>query len=152
MGLRLHFSESSSAWLHHKILPTPVYFIGMESAEVVEQNDSSNDANESDSNAIRNELSSASIYGKGLEPPVLGSFYRAPDIPKKYIEPIVLDTSLPYVSMPLSITWHSMVCGGSIQIWMQLRLLYLCRQMVLLRNTFMTNLFPDSYLHASENS
>lgn len=78
----------------------------MESTEVVEQNDSSNDVNESDLNSTRNEVSSASIYGKGLEPPILGSSFRAPDIPKKYIEPIVLDTSLPYVSTSLSITWH----------------------------------------------
>ena len=96
--------KSSLAWLHIKILTTPVCFIGMESTDVVEQNDSSNDVNESNLNRVRSEVSSASIYGNGLEPPILGSSYRAPDIPKKYIEPIVLDTSLPYVSMSSSIT------------------------------------------------
>ncbi|KAF3419813.1 hypothetical protein E2986_08507 [Frieseomelitta varia] len=86
----------------------------MESTEVVEQNDSSNDANESDLNSVRSEVSSASIYGKGLEPPILGSSYRAPDILKKYIEPIVLDTSLPYVSMSSSITLYGLRLGGGL--------------------------------------
>lgn len=82
----------------------------MENAEVIEQNDSwSNDLNDSDLHGIRKEVSSASIYGNGLESPILGSSFRVPDIPKRYIEPIALDTSLPYVSMSLSITWYSMV-------------------------------------------
>ncbi|XP_043523540.1 WD repeat-containing protein on Y chromosome [Frieseomelitta varia] len=80
----------------------------MESTEVVEQNDSSNDANESDLNSVRSEVSSASIYGKGLEPPILGSSYRAPDILKKYIEPIVLDTSLPYIPIYTHLKTHDL--------------------------------------------
>ncbi|XP_012236496.2 uncharacterized protein LOC105680272 [Bombus impatiens] len=70
----------------------------MENAEVIEQNDSwSNDLNDSDLHGIRKEVSSASIYGNGLESPILGSSFRVPDIPKRYIEPIALDTSLPYI-------------------------------------------------------
>lgn len=44
------------------------------------------------------EISSASFYGKDLGSSILGRSYRAPDIPRQYIEPTVLDTSLPYVS------------------------------------------------------
>ncbi|KAK9301180.1 hypothetical protein QLX08_006395 [Tetragonisca angustula] len=80
----------------------------MESTDVVEQNDSSNDVNESDLNRVRSEVSSASIYGNGLEPPILGSSYRAPDIPKKYIEPIVLDTSLPYIPIYTHLKTHDL--------------------------------------------
>lgn len=131
------------------------YFIRMESTEVVEENDSSNDVNESDLNSIRNEVSPALIYGKDLllEPPILGSSYRAPDIPKKYIEPIVLDTSLPYVSMSLSITWYSMVCVFEAGKFKSERSSRLKSELliVLSRNTFMTNLLSDSYLHAFEN-
>ncbi|XP_017793189.1 PREDICTED: WD repeat-containing protein on Y chromosome-like [Habropoda laboriosa] len=70
----------------------------MENTETIDKNDQwSNDPNVSDLNDTRNEVSSALIYGNGLKPPILGSSYRVPDIPTKYIEPTVLDTSLPYI-------------------------------------------------------
>lgn len=135
----------------------------MENTEVMEQNDSwSNDLNDWDLNGIRNEVSSASIYGDGLESPILGSSFRVPDIPKRYIEPIALDTSLPYVSMSLSITWYSMVFvleAGIFKSEYRRRLFYLYCYLKseLVIDRFMVEylydkfIFPDSSLYTFEN-
>ncbi|XP_017763710.1 PREDICTED: uncharacterized protein LOC108553350 [Eufriesea mexicana] len=70
----------------------------MENTGVIEQNDPwSNDLNESDLNDTPNEISPTLIYENDSELSVLGSSYRVPDILKKHIEPIVLDTSLSYI-------------------------------------------------------
>ncbi|CAK9825592.1 hypothetical protein ANTRET_LOCUS3568 [Anthophora retusa] len=70
----------------------------MENTETINKNDQwSNDPNVSNLNDARNEVSSSLIYGNVLKPSILGSSYRVPDIPTKYIEPAVLDTSLPYI-------------------------------------------------------
>ncbi|XP_054004109.1 WD repeat-containing protein on Y chromosome-like isoform X2 [Hylaeus anthracinus] len=66
----------------------------MENADVIEEKDLAlADSNESDSS----DNETTFIYGKSLRPPILGSFYRVPDISKKYIEPTILDTSLSYI-------------------------------------------------------
>ncbi|XP_034183420.2 WD repeat-containing protein on Y chromosome [Osmia lignaria lignaria] len=63
---------------------------------------------ESSLNDTENEISSASIYGKGLGSSILGRSYRAPDIPKRYIEPTVLDTSLPYIPVYTHLKIHDL--------------------------------------------
>lgn len=67
----------------------------------IKQNDSlSNDLNESNLRDDRNEISPILTF-ENSDLSILNSSYQIPDIPKKYIEPIILDTSLPYVSIIL---------------------------------------------------
>lgn len=106
MGLRLYFRESSSAWLHLKTLAVfarkRLLFIEMKNTVNIEQNDSlSNDLNESNLRDDRNEISPILTFENGSDLSILNSSYQIPDIPKKYIEPIMLDTSLPYVSISI---------------------------------------------------
>lgn len=61
----------------------------------IKQNDSlSNDPNLRDD---RNEISPILTFENDSDLSILNSSYQIPDIPKKYIEPIILDTSLPYI-------------------------------------------------------
>lgn len=66
----------------------------------IKQNDS-NDLNESNLRDDRNEISPILTFENDSDLSILNSSYQIPDIPKKYIEPIILDTSLPYVSIIL---------------------------------------------------
>lgn len=68
----------------------------------IEQNDSlSNDLNESNLRDDRSEISPILTFENGSDLSILNSSYQIPDIPKKYIKPIILDTSLPYVSISI---------------------------------------------------
>ncbi|XP_043252503.1 WD repeat-containing protein on Y chromosome-like [Colletes gigas] len=70
----------------------------MENIEIIDEVDPLlYEFNESDSTNTENEVSSTFLCGESLKPPILGSSYRVPDIPKKCIEPMILDTSLPYI-------------------------------------------------------
>ncbi|CAK9805898.1 hypothetical protein ANTPLA_LOCUS4708 [Anthophora plagiata] len=70
----------------------------MENTETINKNNQwTNDPNVMDLSDAHNEVSSSLIYGNSLEPSILDSSYQVPDIPTKYIEPAVLDTSLPYI-------------------------------------------------------
>lgn len=78
------------------------YFIEMKNTVNIKQNDSlSNDLNESNLRDDRNEISPILTFENDSDLSILNSSYQIPDIPKKYIEPIILDTSLPYVSIIL---------------------------------------------------
>ncbi|XP_076181928.1 uncharacterized protein LOC143154048 [Ptiloglossa arizonensis] len=70
----------------------------MENTEIIDEEDSRlHDSDESYSNNAGNQVSSTILYGESLKAPILGHSYRVPDIPKKYIEPTILDTSLSYI-------------------------------------------------------
>ncbi|XP_031846185.1 uncharacterized protein LOC116432874 [Nomia melanderi] len=72
----------------------------MENTEIIcEENLQSKDLNDPDTNISGNEKSSMHSYGRNLEAAIQANFYKIPDIPKKYIEPIILDTSLPYIPL-----------------------------------------------------
>ncbi|XP_076641537.1 uncharacterized protein LOC143352712 [Halictus rubicundus] len=61
------------------------------------ENVQSHDPNELDINSIKNEESSIFSYDKDLRTSIRESFLRVLDIPEDSIEPVVLDTSLPYI-------------------------------------------------------
>lgn len=75
----------------------------------IKQNDSlSNDLNESNlRDGDRKKVSPILTFKNGSDLSILNNSYQIPKkytkytkyIPKKYIEPIILDTSLPYVSI-----------------------------------------------------
>lgn len=75
----------------------------MKNSVNIKQNDDSllNDLNESNLRDDRNEISPKLTFENGSDLSILNSFYQIPDISKKYIEPIILDTSLPYVSISI---------------------------------------------------
>lgn len=77
-------------------------FNEMENTGIIDEKDSRlYDLNESSLNSTGNKISRTFIYGKSLTAPILGSFVPVPDVPKKYVEPTVLDTSLSHVSTSL---------------------------------------------------
>ncbi|XP_076748794.1 uncharacterized protein LOC143422206 [Xylocopa sonorina] len=82
----------------------------MENTRLTDANDSqSNDPeDEADFNNSQNETSSELPHGNGLNPPILGVSYRVPDIPRKYIEPTILDTSLPYIPIYTHLKIHEL--------------------------------------------
>ncbi|KAG7204489.1 hypothetical protein KM043_004919 [Ampulex compressa] len=47
------------------------------------------------------------VRGKRLTEPVLGNFYRIPDLPTSYVEPTVLDTSLPHIAIYAHLKVHA---------------------------------------------
>lgn len=75
----------------------------MKNSVNIKQNDDSllNDLNESNLRDDRNEISPKLTFENGSDLSILNSSYQIPDISKKYIEPIILDTSLPYVSISI---------------------------------------------------
>ncbi|XP_076385078.1 uncharacterized protein LOC105663280 [Megachile rotundata] len=65
--------------------------------EAIENDSRLYNQNELGLNGTENEISSALIREMGVGSAILGRFYRAPDVPKRYAEPTILDTSLPYI-------------------------------------------------------
>ncbi|CAL7944406.1 unnamed protein product [Xylocopa violacea] len=82
----------------------------MENTRIIDGNDAqSNDpVVETDFNKDQNETSSELFHGNGLNPPILGVSYRVPDIPRRYIEPTILDTSLPYIPIYTHLKIHEL--------------------------------------------
>lgn len=70
----------------------------------IKQNDSlSNDLNESNlRDGDRKKVSPTLTFKNGSNLSILSNSYQIPNISKKYIEPIILDTSLPYVSISMN--------------------------------------------------
>ncbi|XP_076670296.1 uncharacterized protein LOC143369796 [Andrena cerasifolii] len=70
----------------------------MKNAGIIDEKDSQlYDLNESSLSGTGNKISQTFIYGKSLTTPILGSFVPVSDVPKKYVEPTVLDTSLSHI-------------------------------------------------------
>ncbi|XP_026669932.1 WD repeat-containing protein on Y chromosome-like [Ceratina calcarata] len=81
----------------------------MDDSEIIGSGNSySNYLNEYDLNHDRAEGTPLAIDGNVLRSPILGSSYRVPDIPKKYIEPTILDTSLPYIPVYAYLRTHDL--------------------------------------------